>query len=226
MARVKKKTDAPAFTLIELLVVMAIISILASMLLPALSKAKAKAIRIWCVSNLRQNLLAIRMWVDDNENRYPWQLRPAEGGSYGETEVWRHLLTISNYIVTPKVFRCPSDSERVKANDWNEYATLGNRAVSYFIGLEAREDLPNMHILGDRNVHGQEGQSFPAAGLTGVATALTSESYWDRRIHRNVGNVGMVDGSVQMLSTFGLRRHLRQSGSPTGGNYILKPVVK
>lgn len=73
------------FTLIELLVVIAIIAILAAMLLPALSKAKARASSIACVSNIKQVMVGLNLFALDNDDRLPFNIDSASGQPNGQT---------------------------------------------------------------------------------------------------------------------------------------------
>lgn len=128
----RSKPRFTAFTLIELLVVIAIIAVLAALLLPALSRAKARALRIQCLSNLRQLGQTWQMYSGDNAealvaNGYGtvaslgsarlWVL----GGSHMNMAGYPELFTdpqylinpqyaaFADYLKTPAIYKCPAD---------------------------------------------------------------------------------------------------------------------
>jgi prepilin-type processing-associated H-X9-DG protein/prepilin-type N-terminal cleavage/methylation domain-containing protein len=126
-----KHTVAPrprgAFTLIELLVVIAIIAVLASLLLPALARAKEKGRQAACMSNLRQIGLALRMYAEDNNG---WLPTTTHGGNTNASWIYQLAGQLAN---VDRIRICPSDPKREER--------LTARAASYTLNEYTAVDL-------------------------------------------------------------------------------------
>ncbi len=131
------------FTLIELLVVIGIIAVLAAMLLPVLAKAKERALKIACMSNLHQIGIGLTLYAGDNRDKVPSE---AAGGTAWPWDMpWdAGNLMLTAVGGTPKIFFCPSTAPRF--TDWQNWQEPG---VVAGIGQNLWNFNPNVtHITG------------------------------------------------------------------------------
>jgi prepilin-type N-terminal cleavage/methylation domain-containing protein/prepilin-type processing-associated H-X9-DG protein len=194
----KPARRAQGFTLVELLLVIAIIGILAALLLPAATQAKAKAKRIACVENLRQVGVAFHGFAHDHENKFPMALakdEPSEGSDPALDFTARHFEPLGQDLVTPKLLICPADTRGPAPN----FASMTDSNLSYFTALNAVYGKANSLLSGDRNVTNSWLGPRKIYRLDANSTVN-----WSAELHRFSGNLLFADGHVVQANKFKL----------------------
>lgn len=216
-----------ALTRTELLIVAACVLVLVALAMALLPRDRARRQLIACQNQLKQVGLAFKVFPTDSDDRFPFTT-PGSLGYKNETSAWQHFQSLSNGLGSAKLPVCPADSDRLRNRAGNfemgtamnslSLAHQGNRAVSYFVGVDAAETLPNMLLSGDRNL--------VSSNMTGPMLALTAtaSSSWSADLHGRIGSAVLADGSVQLLNLQELQRHMALNPlSPT--NRLLLPLV-
>jgi prepilin-type N-terminal cleavage/methylation domain-containing protein len=211
----------PSFTLIELLVVIAIIAILAALLLPALSRAKEKAVRIQCTSNLKQWGIAVILYAGDNRELFPEN--PTSDGASGFA--WTALGLNTNFYPQYLYPNRPGKAagERSKQDVLYCPTDEWHRAVE--------SELDRVNLIGYQFLPGRDGSGWPDYNSNGLGEwayrKKLGSSY--RKAPVMIDKI-QASGTLPNLTWFGstgasgksfpFANHRNSAGISIGGNFL------
>lgn len=175
---VASRRKRAAFTLIELLVVVAVIALLISILLPALSAARARARVSVCMSNLRQVGLSLASYAEDHNGQVPrGAAKPSPEHVRDDSatnQIWHKTaqsrcglaIMLGRYVRTPRILFCPADGN---SNEQNEIPKIGTDNDAYGSYLYRNRDDVERPLLDDPGLNGE--------GLPARAWAMDVNSF-------------------------------------------------
>ena len=198
MKSLSASAKTSGFTLFEVLVVVAIIVTLMLVLLPT-SPRKVNATGYRCLSNQKQICLGFVMFEGDNGDNFPWQLSTATNGTMElitNGHAFSQFLPLTNYIKSPQVYVCPTDTSRGYAAT---VATLTDSNLSFFVNADAPTNNPAAILIGDRHLSA-DGRPLPP----GLFVFTTNAMDWTHALHpvkrfETLGALGFADGHCEIV---------------------------
>ena len=204
----------------ELIAVVIVLIVIISMLIPTGPSSRLKGERIACVNNLKQIGTAYRIWANDHGDEYPFAASRTNGG-WGEllnsragANCWTNYMVMKDELGTsPRSLTCPSD-ERKPVASLSEITN--NDSVSYFVGIQASDHLPQSILAGDRNLgpgmDPDKDFGFSLPDGFGNDVIVRDPSCWSLKMHSSAnstgaGNILLGDGSSQQVTSRALTQN-------------------
>jgi len=214
-----------ALTLMEVLVVIGVLMVIAAILLPPpISGEKKSAQKISCTNNLKQLGLDFKIWAGDNHDKYPMEVSVTNGGAMeliATLGAWKAFQVMSNELGTPIILHCPGDFARSRPA--TNFTDDLKGKISYFTGMSVNNFNPQLLLSGDDNFLRNHSQVKPGP----IDVSSPAELEWNGDRHRpkpgwfsatpksGGGNILLTDGSVQSVTTSGLKNLIEQTGLTT-----------
>lgn len=204
------------FTLIELLVVISIVSLLISVLLPALAGARNSSRNIVCMSNLKQIGLAMQVYQDENEDRFPQTMKSPD-----VNKSWARMMVLQGVLPEPKignstVFTCPSHTDHFYTK-FNATWTDGSDGTRDYCGiwgifeigqlnrvktsLDIKNPPDKVILLGEGRRHRYQHIDFSTFRWENEVTS-TRPFYPRYPRHGDHSNAFMADGVVRVIPEY------------------------